>query len=40
MLGGRKLEAGPSRFLAKLEELIPLVREERGKPREIQGRLF
>jgi uncharacterized protein (TIGR00375 family) len=40
MLGGRKLEAGPSRFLEKLEELVPLLREENRKPRDIQGRLF
>jgi superfamily I DNA/RNA helicase len=40
MLGGRKLEAGPSRFLEKLEELVPLAREESRKPRDVQGRLF
>jgi hypothetical protein len=40
MLGGRKLEAGPSRFLENLEELIPLVREENRKTRDPQGRLF
>jgi len=40
VLGGRKLEAGPSRFLEKLEELIPLVREESRKPKETQGQLF
>jgi superfamily I DNA/RNA helicase len=39
-LDGRKLEAGPSRFLEKLEELVPLIREENRKPRDIQGRLF
>jgi uncharacterized protein (TIGR00375 family) len=39
-LGGRKLEAGPSRFLEKLERLIPLAREEIRKPADIQGRLF
>ncbi|MDR0388088.1 MAG: UvrD-helicase domain-containing protein [Treponema sp.] len=39
-LGGRKLEAGPSRFLEKLEELVPLVREENRKPRDTQGRLL
>ncbi|MDR0759187.1 MAG: ATP-dependent helicase, partial [Treponema sp.] len=40
MLGGRKLEAGPSRFLENLEELVPLAREENRKPRDFQGRLF
>jgi hypothetical protein len=48
MLGGRKLEAGPSRFLAKLEELVPLAGPESGplsgkekrKPAGNQGRLF
>jgi superfamily I DNA/RNA helicase len=48
MLGGRKLEAGPSRFLAKLEELVPLAGPESGplsgkekrKSAGNQGRLF
>jgi superfamily I DNA/RNA helicase len=39
-LGGRKLEADPSRFLEKLERFIPLAREENRKPADIQGRLF
>ncbi|MDR2743533.1 MAG: UvrD-helicase domain-containing protein [Treponema sp.] len=48
MLGGRKLEGGPSRFLTKLEELVPLAGLEAGpgagkekqKSGDIQGRLF
>jgi uncharacterized protein (TIGR00375 family) len=39
-LGGRKLKTGPSRFLGKIEHLIPLIREESRKPVDLQGRLF
>jgi superfamily I DNA/RNA helicase len=39
-LGNRKLQAPPSRFLEKLEELIPLVREVPERPGEIQPGLF
>ncbi|MDR2070286.1 MAG: UvrD-helicase domain-containing protein [Treponema sp.] len=37
MLGGRKLEAGPSRFLEKLEELVPLAIPWPGKKIESPG---
>jgi superfamily I DNA/RNA helicase len=44
MLGGRKLEGGPSRFLQNLEELIPLAGSLTGKAKrksgDSQGRLF
>ncbi|MDR3130721.1 MAG: UvrD-helicase domain-containing protein [Treponema sp.] len=40
MLNGRKLNAGPSRFLKNLEELIPLAETGKRKPRDTQGLLF
>jgi uncharacterized protein (TIGR00375 family) len=37
---GRKLENGPSRFLAELETLIPLERDYQARPRDPQMSLF
>ncbi|GHV81726.1 hypothetical protein AGMMS49991_02840 [Spirochaetia bacterium] len=39
-LGGRKLQSPPSRFLAKLEALVPLIQEHKLPPKERQMRLF
>jgi superfamily I DNA/RNA helicase len=39
-LEGRPMQNRPSRFLEKLEELIPLERERRLPPRDLQPRLF
>jgi superfamily I DNA/RNA helicase len=39
-LGGRPLKNRPSRFLEKLEELIPREQELRLPPRDLQPRLF
>jgi superfamily I DNA/RNA helicase len=38
--GSRNLSAGPSRFLAKLEDLIPLTVERKPQPVDSQLRLF
>jgi uncharacterized protein (TIGR00375 family) len=37
---GRKLEGGPSRFLAELETMIPLARDFQARPRDPQISLF
>jgi uncharacterized protein (TIGR00375 family) len=37
---GRKREAGPSRFLAELETMIPLARDFKARPRDPQRDLF